>query len=216
MDSNISLPTSYPVVLVRERAIALNGPGLRTELLRKSIHLMIAVAPALAALDRGWTIALLGAGSLFYALAESARMAGWTVPVISGVTAAAARDRDGDRFVLGPVTLGLGAMLALLLYPNPASAVAIYALAFGDAAASLVGKSIGRIRPSWLFGKSVEGSLACFLVVFIAAFRVSRDPFVATAAAATAALTEALPLEDYDNIALPMAVGFVVSVLLKP
>ena len=58
--------------------------------------------------------------------------------VVSGLTVAAARPGDAG-FVLGPATLGLGAMLALLLYPLPASAIAIYALAFGDAAASVVG-----------------------------------------------------------------------------
>jgi dolichol kinase len=111
---------------------------------------------------------------------------------------------------MGPVTLGLGAMLALLLYPSPAASIAIYALAFGDGFASLVGKFFGRLRPAFLCGKSVEGSMACFTAVFIAAYRVSPDYRTAFTAAFTAAAVEALPLEDYDNIALPVTVGFAV------
>jgi dolichol kinase len=45
-------------------------------------------------------------------------------------------------------------MLSLLLYPDPAASIAIYALAFGDGLASLVGKLVGRIRPASLWGRS--------------------------------------------------------------
>jgi dolichol kinase len=105
-------------------------------------------------------------------------------------------------------------MLALLLYPSPAASIAIYALAFGDGFASLVGKFFGRLRPAFLCGKSVEGSLACFAAVFIAAYRVSPDYRTAFIAALAAAPVEALPLEDYDNIALPVTVGFVVHLVM--
>jgi dolichol kinase len=115
---------------------------------------------------------------------------------------------------MGPVTLGLGALVALLMYPSPAASIAIYALAFGDGFASLVGKLLGRVRPAFLRGKSLEGCLACFSAVLIAAYQVSRDYRIALVAALTAMVTEALPLEDYDNLALPLVVGLVVSIML--
>jgi phytol kinase len=93
-------------------------------------------------------------------------MEGYSVPIVSKVTALAARRRDGDRFVLGPITLGLGALLSLLLYPNPAASIAIYALAFGDGLSSLVGKSFGSVRIPFTGGKSLEGSLTCMVAVF--------------------------------------------------
>jgi dolichol kinase len=114
------------------------------------------------------------------------------------------------HFVMGPVTLGLGALLALLLYPAPAATIAIFALAFGDGFASLVGKLFGHLRPAFLCGKSIDGSLACFIVVLISAYRVSFDYRIALTAALTAAVVEAFPLEDYDNIAIPVTVGLVV------
>ena len=64
------------------------------------------------------TTILLAAGIIVYATCESLRMSGREVPVISRVTALAARRRDAGKFVLGPITLGLGAMLALMLYPG--------------------------------------------------------------------------------------------------
>jgi dolichol kinase len=115
---------------------------------------------------------------------------------------------------MGPVTLGLGALLALLFYPSPAASIAIYALAFGDGFASLVGKLFGRVRPAFLCGKSVEGSLACFFAVLISAWRVSWDLRIALMAAITAAVVEALPLEDYDNLALPVTVGLIVHLAI--
>ncbi|MDR0388241.1 MAG: phosphatidate cytidylyltransferase, partial [Treponema sp.] len=100
------------------------------------------------------------------------------------------------------------------LYPSPAASIAIYALAFGDGFASLVGKVFGRIRPAFLQGKSVEGSAACFIAVIVSAYAVSRNFGLAFFAAVVATVVEALPLEDYDNIALPLSVGFAVQVFM--
>jgi dolichol kinase len=192
----------------------LNAGDIKTEIIRKSIHFLIALSPLMAAANRSVTVLILAAGTLGYAWMESLRLAGIRVPFVSSVTSMASRARDEGRFVMGPVTLGLGALLALLLYPSPAASIAIYALAFGDGFASLVGRFFGRIRPPVLCGKSVEGSLACFVAVLVSAFQVSRDFPVALTAAFTATLVEALPLEDYDNLALPVTVGMAVSLAL--
>jgi dolichol kinase len=200
------------LVLSRSVSRVLPDRGeLRIELVRKSIHFLIALTPALAALNRPLTQALLMLGVLFYSMMEYLRLAGRAVPLISALTVLSSRSRDRGRFVLGPVTLGLGALLALLLYPSPAAAIAIYALAFGDGFASLIGKLFGRIRPAFLRGKSIEGSLACFCVVFMAAYGVVPSLKIAFLAASSATLVEAMPLEDYDNLALPVTVGLIVS-----
>jgi dolichol kinase len=198
-------------------SIVRTAPNLRevkTEILRKSIHFLIGLSPALAAVNYPATVILLLVGTLGYAQMESLRLAGVRVPLVSSLTDMASRSRDRGRFVLGPVTLGLGALLALLMYPSPAASIAIYALAFGDGFASLVGKSLGRVRPAFLRGKSLEGSLACFTAVLVAAYHVSHNYPVAFIAALTAMVTEALPLDDYDNLALPLVVGLVVSIAL--
>jgi len=110
------------------------------EIVRKALHLLIAFVPLLAGIDVRATMTLLAAGTLFYVFAERLRIEGQPVLLISDLTIIASRERDKGRFVLGPVTLGVGAMLSLLLYPSTAAAIAIYALAFGDGFASLAGK----------------------------------------------------------------------------
>ena len=184
---------------------------IKTEVVRKSIHFLVALTPGMALVNYPLTVLALMTGVLGYTLMEQMRLAGVQVPLVSTLTCIASRSRDMNRFVLGPVTLGIGALLALLLFPSPAACIGIYALAFGDGFASLVGKMFGKIRPALLLGKSVEGSMACFTAVFISAWLVSRDYTVSLIAAVTATIVEALPLKDYDNVALPLIVGAVVQ-----
>jgi dolichol kinase len=184
---------------------------IKTEVIRKVIHFLVALCPSMAAISKPFTVGFLVLGTLGYTFMEYLRLSGIKVPVISSLTSMASRSKDIGCFVMGPVTLGLGALLALLLYPSPAAAIAIYALAFGDGVASLAGKFIGNWRPYFLCGKSVEGSMACFIAVFISTYAVSGSMYVSIAAAFTAMAVEAMPLEDYDNLAIPVTVGMAVQ-----
>lgn len=195
------------------RSIRALSEEIRIELLRKSIHLLIAFVPGIAQQSLGLAMGLLSGGVLFYAACEFLRMEGYSVPVISKVTALAARRRDGNRFVLGPITLGLGALLSLLLYPNPAASIAIFALAFGDGLSSLVGKSFGSIRLPFTGGKSLEGSLTCLTAVFVSSWALTSDAPRSLAIAVCASLIEAAPTKDFDNIILPVAVGAIATLL---
>ncbi|MDR0409584.1 MAG: phosphatidate cytidylyltransferase [Spirochaetaceae bacterium] len=181
---------------------------LKSECVRKSIHFLIAFTPLLAVAGRGFAILSLTFGLILYIYLESLRLAGVEVPFFSSIIRKASRPRDNNRFVLGPVTLGLGALLSLLFLPETAANIAIYALAFGDGFASLIGRVFGRMRPAFLLGKSLEGSVACFFSVFIASWYVCGNVAVSFASASAATVCEALPLEDYDNIVIPLAAGF--------
>jgi dolichol kinase len=210
----IEARTSFPPVTARMNGMAVLFAEAKTEVIRKSIHFLIALSPVLASINYSFTVVALMAGVLGYTVMEQLRLAGVKVPVVSALTSMASRQRDRGHFVLGPVTLGIGALLALLLFPSPAACIGIYALAFGDGFAALVGKLFGKTRPAFLFGKSLEGSAACFMATFFAAYFVSHSYLAALVAAFTAATVEALPLEDYDNIALPLVVGSVVQLAL--
>ena len=202
---------------IREHFPTLTGlnllPELRTEIIRKIIHFSIALSPAMAYINKPFTVAFLVIGVLSYTYMEYLRLSGIKVPIISSLTKMSSRPRD-TGFVIGPVTLGTGALLALLFYPSPAAAIGIYALAFGDGIASLVGRFFGSHRPEFLLGKSIEGSFACFVAVLFSAYVVSGSFSVAMIAASTATAVEALPLKDYDNIVIPVIVGFVVNIAL--
>jgi dolichol kinase len=205
-------------MLIANNTVRLDGfdkdiDSLRTEIIRKSIHFLIALAPSMAAVSKVFTVFFLIAGTLGYTLMEYLRLSGIKVPVISSLTGMASRLKDIDSFVMGPVTLGIGALLAMLLYPSPVAAIAIYALAFGDGLASLAGKIFGKLRPAFLLGKSIEGSLVCFFAVLLTSYAVSGSARVSVTAALTAMIVEALPLEDYDNLALPVSVGLAVQII---
>jgi len=188
--------------------------GTKSEIIRKSIHFLIALTPSMAAINRPFTLGFLMIGTLGYVLMESLRLSGFNVPVVSLLTNMVSREREINRFVMGPVTLGLGALLALILFPFPVASIAIYALAFGDGFASLAGKYFGKWRPSFLYGKSIEGSFTCFFIVFVCAYLVSGSFMISAVAAFSAMVVEALPLKDYDNLAIPVTVGLAVQFAL--
>jgi phytol kinase len=182
------------------------------ELLRKSIHMLIALVPSLAAIDRSNTALLLMAGVLFYFCAESLRFLGFSLPLVSSVTRVVSRKREQGHFALAPVTLGLGALLAISIFPPTAASAAIYALAFGDSFSTLTGKFLGRIRPAFLFGKSVEGSLACLAVSTLVGYLVFSNTKTALAVGFASVLVDALPIREFDNILLPLVAGFAALV----
>jgi len=185
---------------------------IKVELIRKGIHILIALVPWLAALNYSHTALFLMGGILFYTGVESLRFVGFSPPLISSVTRTVLRKREEECFALGPVTLGLGALFALLLFPPQAAAVAVYILAFGDSAATLIGKLLGRIRPAFMAGKTVEGSLACFAVAVAVCFFVFRDWRIAIATGIVSMLAEAFPTGDFDNLLLPLAAGSAATV----
>ena len=186
----------------------------KAEVLRKSLHFLIALSPGMAAVSRPFALLSLFAGVLAYMFMELLRVSGVRVPVVSALTSIASRERDMGRFVFGPVTLGMGAALALLVFPLPVASAAIFAVAFGDGFAGLAGRLFGRIRPAFLFGKSAEGSLTCFVATGLSVYLISQSYLVALTAAVVATVAEALPLGDYDNVVLPLAVGIAVQWVL--
>ena len=119
------------------------------ELLRKAIHICTAFVPLFLSFAYWPVIWILLIMVIVYTTAEFMRQRGATVPVISAITAAAARKRDENHFVLGPVTLACGVLLTALFFPPEAAAVGIFALAFGDGLASLAGKLFGVYIACW-------------------------------------------------------------------
>ncbi|MDR1748752.1 MAG: phosphatidate cytidylyltransferase [Spirochaetaceae bacterium] len=179
----------------------------KKELFRKSIHVCAAFVPFFLHLNRPVTLVLLCAVLVLYSLAETLRFRGVHVPLFSSVTDMASRQRDRGHFVLGPVTLALGVLVTAFFFDPVASALGIYALAFGDGIASLVGRAVGHISIPFTGGKTVEGSLACFAAVFLASFIITHNTSIALCIAGAAMLLEVLPLKDFDNLLIPAAIA---------
>lgn len=189
---------------------------LRTELIRKSVHILIAAVPSMTAFfGTAVTLGILATGILLYTTAEALRQCGRFVPIITHITQVSSRSREVDHFVLGPVTLGIGAMLAIMLYPHPAASIAVYALAFGDSAASVAGKFLGTLTIPLTGGKTLAGSLACTVAVALTvAVMLQGRVFTALTLGVAAALLEALPTRDADNLLLPVGVGLAATLIL--
>ncbi|WP_230757277.1 diacylglycerol/polyprenol kinase family protein [Teretinema zuelzerae] len=186
---------------------------LLKEFFRKSIHLCASLVPFIATLNYSFTLVSLSSVICLYTFCEYRRITGNPIPFISRVTAYASRKRDEGRFVLGPVTMALGVLFALILFPPQAARVAVYALAFGDGIASLAGKLYGRIKIPRAGGKTLEGSTACFIAVYVSTLAATHDPFKSFLVALLAMTIEVLPIKDYDNLVIPLAIGAVMTLL---
>ncbi len=183
------------------------------ELFRKLIHLCSAFVPLFASFSKTLTLALLAAALVLYSASEFLRFKGIRIPLVSKVTEAAARKRDENRFVLGPVTLVAGIMLALAIWKIEFATLGIFALAFGDGLASLFGKLFGRIHIPFTNGKTAAGSLTCFAAVLISSFLVLGNSFESLVLAFIAMILEMLPMTDFDNIVLPVMIGGIAQFL---
>lgn len=185
------------------------------EVFRKMIHLCSSFIPLFVDKISYWgTIFLLFLVLFIYCISEILRLSGTQVPVISKVTEVAARKRDENKFVLGPVTLVLGIVTALLLWKNDAAQIGIYALAFGDGLASLFGKLFGKRRIPFTRGKTFVGSITCFVAVFISSLCVCNNLFYSLLIAFVAMIIEMLPLKDFDNVLLPVCIGALAQFLI--
>ena len=186
---------------------------LLVEVFRKTIHLSSAVTVVFAEHWYQLTVVGIAGISLLYCISELLRMRGHELYLIARITRYASRARDKGRFVLGPLTLAGGVLAALLLFPMHTAKIAIFALAFGDGLASLVGKRFGKIRLTFFKDKTVAGSLTCFAAVFLSAFVVSRSFWKSLVIGVAGAGIEMLPLKDYDNLLIPVAIGFIALFL---
>jgi len=183
------------------------------ELTRKAIHVSVAIVPTMANWNFLITVILLSAGIVFYVVNENARISGKSKGMVSLLTEMSTRPTE-QGFVWGPVTLGFGALAALLYYPHPAATVAIYALAFGDGVASLAGKFLSRGTVVSIGEKTLSGSISCFLAVYVSALMVLNDYFLALLSAVSATIFELVSIQDVDNLVIPLGTGFVVMLLV--
>ncbi|MDR1086856.1 MAG: hypothetical protein LBL16_01180 [Endomicrobium sp.] len=106
------------------------------------------------------------------------------------------RSQEADK-ISGIIWTLSGAFLAIALFPNKSVVFAsLLYLALGDAAAALVGTTIGRHK---IFtSKSLEGSFACFTVCFIIGLFLFNVQFALIGAIA-ATLIEAIAWKLNDN-----------------
>lgn len=200
---------------LRYRKISHNATvnDLLKESFRKSIHFCAAFVPILASVYFSFTVIALSIVICLYIICEYRRLAGKPIPLISRITVYAARKRDEGHFVLGPITLAFGVLSSLLFFPLEIARVGIFALAFGDGIASLAGKIYGRVKLPYTHGKSLEGSAACFVTVYVSTIICTVNPLLSLEVALLAMIIEMLPLKDYDNLLIPLLINVFLTIV---
>ena len=172
--------------------------------IRKLIHASALVVPILTEVtSRTIILVALCTVVAVYSLEEALRLKGRPLPLITTFTLRMSRPQETTHFVVRPVYLAVGIILALLLFPPKIADASIVIVAVGDPVAAYVGGKIGRrhIRAN----KTVEGSIAGLVASFLLA-AIIVYPLVALAGAAGAMLMELVDRPD-DNLTMPIAAG---------
>ena len=121
--------------------------------------------------------------------------------------------REHEKTALtGSTSMVIAGLLTVYCFQKNIAVAALLYLTIGDSMAALIGKTYGRTH---LFGKTLEGSLACFSsCVFIGLLVPGLPPDVVIAGALAATLFELLPIPIDDNFRIPLSAGFVMQVLM--
>ncbi|UCH63073.1 MAG: hypothetical protein JSU77_01045 [Fidelibacterota bacterium] len=117
-----------------------------------------------------------------------------------------------ERRLTGATYVFVGAFLAAVLFAPTVAILSMLFMSVGDSTAAFVGQRYGRIP---IGKKSLEGTLACFFACLLLTLPSGLTLPVATAGAATAALTELVPRSFLnDNLAIPVFSGAVMTLLI--
>jgi len=120
--------------------------------------------------------------------------------------------REHERYnLLGGTYLLLSSLICVYAFAKPVAVAALSFLIVGDSMAALVGRGIGRVR---IFGKTLEGSLACLVTCLIIAWIIPGLTWrVSLVGALMATLIELLPIPLDDNLRIPLAAGFAMTLM---
>ncbi len=192
---------------------------LARELERKAFHMLCLVYGA-AYWYFGWPLAgrLMAAWLAVALVVETARL---TIPAVQrflgGLFEGMIRDTERRHFS-GIVHTTAGSLLAMIIAHGDSRVVyaAIGQLAFGDAAAALIGKAFGRTKIGG-GSKSWEGSLAALSVCYAVALLCGVGARAALASAVVATLVELMPTTGFfnDNLWLPVSSAATLRLILR-
>jgi dolichol kinase len=117
-----------------------------------------------------------------------------------------------EEHLLGSTHYMIAALLSVVVFDQRVAIASLGFLVLGDAAAAIIGKRFGRPR---YWGKSLHGSLACFVVCLATGILVLGEPGLALIGATAATLAEALPSPLDDNMRVPIFSGIAMQLALR-
>lgn len=186
---------------------------LRHELARKSIHLASAAVPITyaagaprAVVITALALALATAAGIEVARARSPRVRMTFERLVGPLL----RRHEYGRWS-GATWMCAAYLGAVLVFPRREAVAAMLAVAFGDAAAAVVGRlaaarATAPARPDG--AKTWSGSFACFAATALGAFLIARLPLAAALACGVAAMLAERPRWRVDdNMRIALAAG---------
>jgi dolichol kinase len=183
-------------------------------LLRKLIHLTMAVVPLVGWLvSYGWAVTLAGL-VLAVSLAVEAARRWWPGlnQLLWRLLPTVFRAWEGRR-VLGSTWFAVGMLGTLLLFGQDTGGTAILFLAWGDPAAEFVGRKWGRLGQ----GKTLVGSAGCLAACLLAAGvgvgQGGLSPWSALVGAVVATAVERWSPPPDDNVWMPLLSGLAIAVV---
>ncbi len=182
--------------------------GVGQELRRKSLHLAMIVVPlGVVVLPSRWP-GVIYSGTAVALVLDALRLRNATFQRhFDHLLGRFARVHE-RRGLLGVTWFLVASTLSLALFSPDIAVAALLFVVVGDAAAALVGRRWGRWR--WR-GKSLEGSIACFLSCLAAAGWWIDDPRMLLVGALTATVVEFLPIPLDDNLRVPLSSALAMS-----
>jgi phytol kinase len=184
---------------------------IKKEIFRKTIHMSAAFIPYFYFFSKSFVLYGLLIMTLLYFVSELLRFKNIRIPFISNITELASRSRDQGKIVFGPITLSIGIFLSLIFFDYRTAIISIFALAFGDGVASLFGKIIGGTKIPFTFGKTLSGSMGCFLVLIIVFISCGLNFYQAISIAFISSVIEVFPTGDIDNLLIPVFTGIITQ-----
>ncbi|MDE0014136.1 MAG: SEC59/DGK1/VTE5 family protein [Candidatus Poribacteria bacterium] len=183
------------------------------ELLRKSIHLAGLILPVIYFfLDKPMMLIVMG---VLTGIAVTVELVKWFSPDFGKfffqIFAPMLRRHERRGAMTGATYYMISAFLCVLFFSKTLAIVCIFFMVLGDLAAALVGRMWGKTK---LLGtKSLEGSIACFVVCAAIAL-VQLHPIIGIIGALVATIVEMMPFPIDDNLTVPLVSGAVMHFLM--
>jgi dolichol kinase/phosphoserine phosphatase len=175
----------------------------KREFFRKGIHIFGSLFALLALHHKMAALLALGGIIVLYLLSELSRILGVSVVFLSYITKKAQRKRETRGIIFGPVLLGCGMLITILIYDFKVYLPAILIVSVSDTLSALVGMRFGKtllfgLKNRTLIGSSVFFLSACLILYFTVPLRLVLP------AAVLSTLIEIIPYYNIDNFLIPL------------
>lgn len=138
-----------------------------------------------------------------YCLEEILRLTHHPIPLFTTFILRISRCDEKRGFIIIPIYLAIGVLVALRCYPTPIAYASVCIAAVGDPVAAIVGRKVR--YDNIIRGKTILGSSAGLIAAFLAA-SLFVVPFQALVGSVGAMIMEAVDVPD-DNLTMPIVAG---------